>query len=99
MTSNYPPGVTGNEPQIAGADECEICGYPLIQDEEAKEMGWYETGPTCGDCSSEVNSGRCEDYPCCGHTDGLGCNYKPDMAAIYDQVARMMDDPRGEWDL
>lgn len=17
----------------------------------------------------------CEDYPCCGHTDGLGCNY------------------------
>jgi len=19
--------------------------------------------------------GRCEDYPCCGHTDGLGCNY------------------------
>ena len=18
---------------------------------------------------------RCEDYPCCGHTDGLGCNY------------------------
>lgn len=20
----------------------------------------------------------CEDYPCCGHTDGLGCNYKTD---------------------
>ena len=20
---------------------------------------------------------RCEDYPCCGHTDGLGCNYNP----------------------
>lgn len=19
--------------------------------------------------------GRCEDYPCCGHTDGLGCDY------------------------
>ena len=19
----------------------------------------------------------CEDYPCCGHTDGLGCNYSP----------------------
>lgn len=18
---------------------------------------------------------RCEDYPCCGHTDGLGCNW------------------------
>lgn len=21
---------------------------------------------------------RCEDYPCCGHTDGLGCNYSTD---------------------
>lgn len=25
----------------------------------------------------------CEDYPCCGHTDGLGCDYKPDMDYIY----------------
>lgn len=27
-------------------------------------------------------SNRCEDYPCCGHTDGLGCNYTPDYAYI-----------------
>ena len=20
---------------------------------------------------------RCEDYPCCGHTDGLPCDWKP----------------------
>jgi hypothetical protein len=26
---------------------------------------------------------RCEDYPCCGHTDGLGCNYVPVSAYIY----------------
>lgn len=26
---------------------------------------------------------RCEDYPCCGHTDGLGCNYVPDYEHIY----------------
>ena len=25
---------------------------------------------------------RCEDYPCCGHTDGLGCDYTPDYAYI-----------------
>jgi hypothetical protein len=25
---------------------------------------------------------RCEDYPCCGHTDGLGCNYVPDYTYI-----------------
>jgi hypothetical protein len=26
---------------------------------------------------------RCEDYPCCGHTDGLGCDYVPDYDHIY----------------
>lgn len=32
-------------------------------------------------------SNRCEDYPCCGHTDGLGCNwtYTPEARA-YDQA-------------
>jgi hypothetical protein len=35
---------------------------------------------------------RCEDYPCCGHTDGLGCGYVPDMDAIYASISRGMDD-------
>lgn len=26
---------------------------------------------------------RCEDYPCCGHTDGLPCDYRPDYDAIW----------------
>ena len=26
---------------------------------------------------------RCEDYPCCGHTDDLGCNYTPDRDYYY----------------
>lgn len=26
---------------------------------------------------------RCEDYPCCGHTDGLGCDYVPNYTYIY----------------
>ena len=30
---------------------------------------------------------RCEDYPCCGHTDGLGCNYTPDMDFINTHAA------------
>ncbi len=31
--SNYPPGVTGNEPQIAGYDdECAFCGQPWGED-------------------------------------------------------------------
>jgi hypothetical protein len=29
---------------------------------------------------------RCEDYPCCGHTDGLGCDYVPDYDHIYKQA-------------
>ena len=29
---------------------------------------------------------RCEDYPCCGHTDGLGCNYTPDYDYINKHV-------------
>ena len=36
---------------------------------------------------------RCEDYPCCGHTDGLGCNYVPDMEAIYARTLRLDYDP------
>lgn len=30
----------------------------------------------CAECGGR--SSRCEDYPCCGHTDGLGCNYSTD---------------------
>ena len=29
---------------------------------------------------------RCEDYPCCGHTDGLGCDYTPDYDYINKHV-------------
>lgn len=25
------------------------------------------------DCQIQEQGGRCEDYPCCGHTDGDGC--------------------------
>lgn len=28
-------------------------------------------------------TGRCEDYPCCGHTDGLGCQTTPEMTSDY----------------
>jgi hypothetical protein len=27
-------------------------------------------------------NGRCIDYPCCGHTDGLPCDYVPDYLYI-----------------
>lgn len=35
------------------------------------------------DCQIHENGGRCEDYPCCGHTDGLGCQTTPAMTGDY----------------
>lgn len=32
---------------------------------------------------------RCEDYPCCGHTDGLGCDY---VAPDYSNDPHLMCD-------
>lgn len=39
---------------------------------------------------------RCEDYPCCGHTDGLGCNwtYTPEARA-YDEAHAFCDHEGG----
>jgi hypothetical protein len=30
---------------------------------------------------------RCEDYPACGHTDGLPCDWKADMDHYHSQAA------------
>ena len=40
----YPPGVTGREPQITGDAECPECGSPLTYDEGWKcdHCGWEE---------------------------------------------------------
>lgn len=34
-------------------------------------------------CDIEEFGGRCEDYPCCGHTDGGGCQTTPEMTSAY----------------
>lgn len=34
-------------------------------------------------CQIEEFGGRCEDYPCCGHTDGLGCQTTASMTSDY----------------
>jgi hypothetical protein len=28
-------------------------------------------------CYVQEQGGRCEDFPCCGHTDGDGCQHQP----------------------
>ena len=41
----------------------------------------------------------CEDYPCCGHTDGLGCDwtYTPEAKA-FDQLHAFCDHEAGMCD-
>ncbi len=34
-------------------------------------------------CDVQEFGGRCEDYPCCGHTDGDGCQTKPEHTKDY----------------
>lgn len=34
-------------------------------------------------CQIQEQGGRCEDYPCCGHTDGDGCQTLPEHTADY----------------
>lgn len=36
-------------------------------------------------CYVQQNGGQCEDYPCCGHTDGDGCQTLPTHTAEYWQ--------------
>lgn len=39
-------------------------------------------------CDIQQFGGRCEDYPCCGHTDGDGCQTRPEHTSAYwTQVA------------
>lgn len=54
----------------------------------------------CGACAIGIPEGmtRCEDYPCCGHTDGDGCIPRPEHTSAYwsemysAMEARGMDD-------
>ena len=46
---------------------------------------------------------RCEDYPCCGHTDGLGCNwtapdYSNDPHLMCDHAAGVCDAEPDDYD-
>lgn len=57
------------------------------------------------DCSHNqyVNEsgGRCEDYPCCGHTDGDGCRTLESHTSDYwleILAARDADDDYRDWD-
>lgn len=44
-------------------------------------------------CQIQQQGGRCEDYPCCGHTDGDGCQTLPEhTSAFWLENPRMLYD-------
>lgn len=45
---------------------CDTCGY----------AGTLRA-LTLHSCDIQARGGRCEDFPCCGHTDGDGCQTLP----------------------
>jgi len=51
---------------------CNDCGYSGTVEKVALHS-----------CDVQNNGGRCEDYPCCGHTDGDGCQTLPEHTSAY----------------
>ena len=51
------------------------------------------------DCAVQESGGRCEDFPCCGHTDGDGCQTLPShtSAFYYDNPAFLYEPGSPEW--
>jgi len=69
---------------------CEECGY--VGTLRALQLH---------SCEIAEQGGRCEDYPCCGHTDGDGCQTLPEHTSAYylDNPHLLRDDDDyEEWD-
>jgi hypothetical protein len=47
----------------------------------------------CHSCYVQQQGGRCEDYPCCGHVDGDGCQTRPEHTSAYWYEAMTTMDP------
>lgn len=73
---------------------CNVCGYSGSMERVRLHS-----------CQIQEQGGRCEDYPCCGHTDGDGCQTLPEHTSehwmelmrqdpdLYDEMDQM-----GYWD-
>jgi hypothetical protein len=50
-------------------------------------------------CTIQEQGGRCEDYPCCGHTDGDGCQTLPSHTSeFYYRNPQFLHEPGSpEW--
>lgn len=67
-TINLPGGLTATVLHI----ECTSCGFQ-----------GNLAAVKVHSCYVQEQGGRCEDYPCCGHTDGDGCQTRPEHTSEY----------------
>jgi hypothetical protein len=67
---------------------CNDCGYPGTLAALALHS-----------CDIQTQGGRCEDYPCCGHTDGDGCQTLPSHTSdFYYRNPHLLHEPGSpEW--
>lgn len=80
MSSNYPPGVTGNEPEIAGDPECPICDYGMSYHLEVyepdKNIHYYVCPiecPVCHGAGGFIGVADNMDLIECEGCEGAGC--------------------------
>jgi len=74
MLSNYPPGVTGNEPQITGECQrgCVHCAGECDCFHRYSTMSPVSVCVDCGEIKADVESEFCDWTPC-----GLGDDHAP----------------------
>ncbi len=59
--SNYPPGVTGNEPELTGEWPCVECGRTLPEEWEGKPFEGDECPDGCLDIDNQIDRARDEE--------------------------------------
>lgn len=77
----------------AVAFQCDHCTFTGTREEvEVHDCAIQDSIDASG-------TGRCEDYPCCGHTDGLGCQTTPEMTSdFYHRNPHLLHEPGSpEW--
>jgi ribosomal protein S27AE len=89
MSSNYPPGVSGNEPQLTGEWPCSNCGATLPEEAECPECGKPMEMDDKGDRWTCSCGASCAGDECPG-----GCN-EPDWDAERDRRDEEREERRG----
>lgn len=90
--------------------ECEECLADVAELRPPVDDGpsFSVTCNTCGysgsignvklhSCQIQEQGGRCEDYPCCGHTDGDGCQTLESHTSEYWMNLMQRDPDWYEW--